>query len=114
MDKSKSQALKLKALKYCFVDNQLYWKDHLGILLKCVDEDESLRIMIEIHQGACGGHHFWMTTAYEIIRVGYYWPSLFSDVYDRVRACVECQKFMGKEKILPLPLKHISVEDPFQ
>ena len=54
MDKSKDQALKLKEIKYYFLDNQLYWTDPIGILLKCVDEDESLRIMTEMHHGACG------------------------------------------------------------
>lgn len=84
IDKSKSQDLKLKAIKYCILDNHLYWRDPVGILLKCVDEDESLRIMTEMHQGTCGGHLFWNATTYKILNVGCYHPSLFSDVYARV------------------------------
>jgi hypothetical protein len=57
---------------------------------------------------------FLITTAYKNIREGFYWPSLFSYVFVRVRACVECQKFIGKENLLPLPLKFVSVEAPFQ
>ena len=72
MDRSKARALKLKAIKYCFLDNQLYWKDPIGILLKCVDEDESLRIMTEMHQGKCGGHHLWKATSYTILIASYY------------------------------------------
>ena len=56
MEKSKWRAFKLKAVKYYILESNLYWKDPTGILLKCVDEDEAQRIMIEMHAGACGGH----------------------------------------------------------
>ena len=39
---------------------------------------------------------------------------MFKDIYKRIVACHECQIFEGKKKILPLPLKPISVEAPFQ
>ena len=67
-----------------------------------------------MHKGACGGHLYWKSTTNKILRVGYYWPTLFSDVYKKVRACLECQKFVGKEKLHSLPLKPISIEAPFQ
>ena len=58
MEKSKMRYFKLKAMKYYILNWSLYWKDHGGILLNCVDEDESHRIMSEMHRGACGGHHY--------------------------------------------------------
>ena len=48
------------------------------------------------------------------LRAGYYWPSLFSDVYHQVRACIPCQRFAGKQKLLSLTLKSIVVNAPFQ
>ena len=57
---------------------------------------------------------YWKAIAYKILRAGYYWPSLFADVYQQVRACVPCQKFAGKQKLLSLPLKPIAVNAPFQ
>jgi hypothetical protein len=33
LDKNKARALKLKAIKYCLIDQVLYWKDPLGVLL---------------------------------------------------------------------------------
>ena len=48
------------------------------------------------------------------MRSGYYWPSLFSGVYQQVRACVPCQKFVGKQKLVSLPLKSIAFNAPFQ
>ncbi len=81
--------------------------------MKCVDEDEAELIMNDLHKGACGGDLNWRGTTYKILRVGYYWPSLFSDVYKNIRACEACQKFEGMQKLQSLPLKPISEIEPF-
>ena len=66
-----------------------------------------------MHEGVCGGNRYWKAATFKILRAGYYWPKIFSDVFSQVRACVECQKFAGKQKLLSLPLKPISAEAPF-
>ena len=75
----------------------MYWKDRGGILLKCLDKSEVDVVTTELHSGVHGGHKYWKETAFKILRVGYYWPTLFTDVYHQVRACVECQNFVGKD-----------------
>ena len=40
LDRKEIRSLKLKATKYCLVDQQLYWKDPGGILLRCLDKSE--------------------------------------------------------------------------
>ena len=90
MERSKVQAFKLKVARYCLIDNQLYWRDPARIMLKCVDENDAQRIMTELHQGACGGHLYLKSTANRILRAGLYWPTLFSYVFAKVRACMEC------------------------
>jgi len=62
----------------------------------------------------CGGHHYWKTTTHKIIRAGYYWPSLFSDVFSFVKSCDRCQRFEGKQQLKSLPLKPIHAKGPFQ
>jgi hypothetical protein len=74
---SKARSLKLQAIKYCIIDEKIYWKDPLGILLNCIVEEETEGIIDEFHKGICGGHHAWRATTYKILRVGYYWPKLF-------------------------------------
>lgn len=81
LDKSKSRDLKLKAIKYCIINQFIFWKDPAGILLNYVNEDEAKRIMTEMHKGACGGHHYWKSTTYKILKARYYFPELFSDVF---------------------------------
>ena len=57
LQRNKARALKLKAVRYYLIDQILYWKDPLGVLLKCMDPQEANRIMVEFHSGLCGGHH---------------------------------------------------------
>jgi ribonuclease HI len=57
LQRNKARALKLKAVRYCLIDQILYWKDPLGVLLRCMDPQEADRIMVEFHSGLCGGHH---------------------------------------------------------
>eukprot|EP00253_Pinus_taeda_P018289 PITA_18289 len=114
MPRNRSRKLKLKPAKFCILDSALFWKDHGGMLLNCLVEEEAKRVVEDFHRGDCGGHLFWKTTANKILRAGYYWPSLFSDVYKAVKNCHECQIFQGKQKLQPLPLKPIDVSAPFQ
>ena len=62
----------------------------------------------------CGGHHYWKTTAHKTLRVGYYWPTLFSHVFVFVKSCDRCQIFEGKQQLKSLPLKPIIAKGPFQ
>jgi ribonuclease HI len=114
LTKTKARFLKLKALKFCILEGNLYWKDPAGILLNCLLQDEADKVLQEFHAGECGGHMSWKATANKILRAGFYWPTLFADVHQKVTACHQCQLFEGKRKLLPLPLKPISVEAPFQ
>jgi hypothetical protein len=114
LEKNKVRALKLKSIKYCLIDQVLYWKDPLGVILRCLDPQEAQKIMSYFHDSLCGGHHFWRTTAYKILRAGYFWPSLFTNVCAKIRACVKCQNFSGKQQLKSLSLKHVVASGPFQ
>jgi hypothetical protein len=113
LQRNKARALKLKAVKYCLIDQVLYWKDPLGVILKCMDPQEADRIMVEFHSGLCGGNYSWKTTTHKIIRAGYYWPTLFVDVHRGVRACILCQIFSGKQQLKSLPLQPVAISGPF-
>jgi len=95
MAKNKSRTLKLKAAELCIMNNALYWKDPSGVLLNCLVEEEAKQVMEDFHNGDCEGHLFWKTTTNKILRAGYYWPTLFTDVYKTIASCHECQIFQG-------------------
>jgi hypothetical protein len=92
----------------------LYWKDPLGVLLRVLIESEIENVINEFHEGVCGGHHAWREMTYKILRDGYYWPNLFTDVNDKVKACNSYQLFSGKQKLPALPLTPVKTEAPFQ
>eukprot|EP00253_Pinus_taeda_P016414 PITA_16414 len=81
MPRNKIRTLKLKAAKFCILNSALYWKDPGGVLLNCLVEEEAKQVMGDFHKGDCGSHLFWKTMENKILRAGYYWPTLFVDVY---------------------------------
>ena len=113
-DKPKYRALRLKSQKYIVSNGQLYWRDPSGTLLLCLTENEVESIMIEFHEGICGGHYSWRAIAHKILKASFYWPKLFGDVFARVRACDKCQKFAEKHKSAPFPLIPVHVDEPFK
>ena len=55
LSKTKARFLKPKVVNFYILDRALYWKNSVGILLKCLLEDVD-RIVHEFHEGECGGH----------------------------------------------------------
>lgn len=112
---SKSQciALKLKAVKYCIINSNLYHKVPLNILLLYLTESETEGIIDQFHTGFCGGHYAWREKIYKILRAIFYWPTLFLQVGAKVRSCVPCQRFASKQKLAALPLIPAIVSTPF-
>ena len=90
LDKKDARSLKLKTTKYCLIEQQLFWKDPGGILLRYLDKPDIGEVISESHEGACWGHKYWKETSYKILRAEYHSPSLFSNVYQQVRACIPC------------------------
>ena len=74
LDLSSSQArtIKLRAAKFCIHEDLSYWRDPSGILLRCLDKEQSVEVMYQFHSRTCGGHHYWKTTAHKILRARYY------------------------------------------
>jgi hypothetical protein len=110
----KKRALRLKSSNYVLTRDGLGWKNPDGVILRCVDDVESKKLVDEFHGGFCGGHFDAKTTTHKILRAGYYWPTIFSDVHQFVRKCEPCHLFIGKKKLAALPLQPIVVEAPSQ
>ena len=56
LSRTKKRFLKMKASKFCIIDNVLFWKNHEGILLNCLTQEETDKVLKEFHAGDCGGH----------------------------------------------------------
>ena len=71
LDKGKFISLKLKSTDYCIYEHDIFWKDHIGILLRGVDKEEAKAVTAEMHEGDCGGNRYWKATAFKIMRESY-------------------------------------------
>jgi len=111
---SQAKSIKLREAKYYIHEDLLYWRDPSGILLRCLDKEQSMEFMHQFHSSICGGHHYWKTTAHKVLRARYYWPTLFFDVFSFVKYCDRCQRFEGKQQLKSLPLNPIHANGPFQ
>lgn len=101
----KRRALRLKATKYCFAQDGLGWMSPDGVILRCVNKEESENLITEFHAGLCGGHYATKTTAHKILRAGYYWPSIFANTLNFVKKCQPCQLFVEYKISLLCPSK---------
>jgi len=72
LKKMKVRSLKLKSIKLCILNQNLYWRDHVGILLKCIDENEATQVTTDMQRGLYGGHQYWKATKLKILRARYY------------------------------------------
>eukprot|EP00253_Pinus_taeda_P033201 PITA_33201 len=114
LSSSQAQAIKLRSAKFYINKNLIYWNDPSGILLRCLDKEKAVEVIHQFHSSICGGHHYWKTKTHKILRPGYYWPTLFSDVFSFVKSSDKCQRFTGRQQLNSLPLKLVHVNGPFQ
>jgi len=84
------QRTRLEASKYLILNTSLFRRTVDEILLHCVDDTISQKILKEIHGSVdsnihIGGNFVAKASAHKILRIGYYWPSIFKDPFKFVR-----------------------------
>ncbi|XP_062085562.1 uncharacterized protein LOC133791657 [Humulus lupulus] len=75
-DRREARRLVYKAARNTLVDGVLYKRWFSVPLLRCVDEEEVMKVLYEIHEGECGSHASGPSTTRKAMRQGYYWPSM--------------------------------------
>ena len=66
------------------------------MLLRCVDDDEAVKIQNEAYNIACEGHVNGQILAKKITRMDYCWPMIERDRIELVRSCHSCQLYANK------------------
>lgn len=85
LEKHQRISLRLKHAKYVLTQYVLGWRSPNGIILRCVSNEESLKLIEEFHSRFWGGHFAPRVTVHKFFRGGYYWPSIFNDVHKFVK-----------------------------
>lgn len=78
---TKDRKVRWQVLKYTLIDNELYRRTIDGLLLKCLDEEQSRVAMGEVHEGMCGTHQSAHKMRWMLKRAGFYWPTMLEDCF---------------------------------
>ena len=97
-----------QAKNYLVLNDTLYRRGVDTILRRCLTFDEAERVLNDCHAGACSGHLLSIDTAQKILRVGYYWPTLFKDCIAAVQKCHPYEIFTKKMRAHPAPFIRLS------
>ncbi|KAG7548008.1 Integrase catalytic core [Arabidopsis suecica] len=77
--------------KYCIIKESLYKRSVSDPYLLCIFGPEVEIVTSEVHEGLCGSHSLGRAMAFEIKRLGYFWPTMISDCIDYAKRCKKCQ-----------------------
>jgi hypothetical protein len=102
-----------QAPRYLLIGDILYRRGIDTILRRCLTIDETDRVLNDFHSGACGGHLSGISSAQNIIRAGYFWPTLFHDCIHAMKRCEQCQLYTNKARAPPTLLHPVISAGPF-
>ncbi|XP_071712643.1 uncharacterized protein [Rutidosis leptorrhynchoides] len=91
VDGATTRKIHMKAPMYMLRDGVLFKKSFMAPLLRCVGPSEAETIVREVHEGTCGMHAGFRTVVGKIMRLGYFWPSMYRDTEEIIKACASCQ-----------------------
>jgi len=85
-DKTENERLIRRAKNYILVDGKLMHKNASSeVLLKCITQDDDIKLLDDIHAGSYGNHAASRTLVGKAFRAGFYWPTAVADAEKLVR-----------------------------
>ncbi|XP_071688284.1 uncharacterized protein [Rutidosis leptorrhynchoides] len=84
MDSTEAGKIKMIALMYLLDKGILYRKYFLGPHLRCLNPTQAESIIREVHEGMYALHSGHKIVASKIMRLRYYWPSMYRDATERL------------------------------
>jgi hypothetical protein len=112
-DEAKARRLQRRVQAYTIINCELYKRSVSGIFQKCIELEEGLELLKEIHQGECGHHASSRALVAKAFRHGFYWPTALRDADQLVKHCNGCQHFSKHRNTPTAALKTIPLTWPF-
>lgn len=94
-------------------DSVLYINYYEGIYLRCLDQQESRKMIEEFHGKYGTSHGPVDAIAHQIFKASYYWPSIFKDTYKHVRHYHTYQTTTSRERNPAMPPQPVFEVRPF-
>ncbi|XP_071704239.1 uncharacterized protein [Rutidosis leptorrhynchoides] len=95
VDGATARKIRMKAPLYMLRDGVLFKKSFTAPLLRCVGPSEAETIVREVYEGTCGMHAGFRTVVGKIMRLGYFWPSMYCDTKEIIKACASRQRHLN-------------------
>ncbi|XP_016195246.1 uncharacterized protein LOC107636237 [Arachis ipaensis] len=106
--------VKLQAINFIFMADELYKKGIDGSLSRCLSQDDKEIALGEVHKGICGAHQAGKKMKWVLYRNHVYWPSMIRDCIEYAKAFQECQKHGSIQQIPVSKLHSIIKPWPFR
>jgi hypothetical protein len=74
-DEAEARQIQRRAGAYTIINSELYKRSMSGIFQKCIEPEEGIELLREIHQGECGHHASSRALVAKAVRHGFYWPT---------------------------------------
>nr|GEV44752.1 reverse transcriptase domain-containing protein [Tanacetum cinerariifolium] len=82
-----------KDVRHYFWDDPYPFKTYPNqIIRRCVAGQEAIDILKACHSGPVEGHYGANYTAKKVFDSGFYWPTIYKDVFELVKHCDSCQR----------------------
>jgi len=99
-DQAEARQVARRAKTFVLLDGEMYKRSPSGVLMRCIPRQEGVKLLQDIHSGACGHHAAPPTLVGNAFRKGFYWPTAVADATEIVRTCEGCQ-FYARQIHLP-------------
>ncbi|XP_021996073.1 uncharacterized protein LOC110893270 [Helianthus annuus] len=109
-----ARKVRVKALQYELIGEELYRRSYLGPSLKCIDMEEAEYVIREMHEGICGMHSGPRTVVRRAMNAGFYWPRMYETASEEIKKCDNCQVHAPMPHQHKHPMVPVSTSWPFQ
>ena len=99
-DQAEARRVARRAKPFLLLGREMYKRSPSGVLMRCITRQEGVKLLEDIHSGACGHHVAPRTLVGNAFRQGFYWPTAVADATQIVRTCEGCQ-FYARQIHLP-------------
>ena len=107
------RALRQLATRFIICGNVLYRRSSDSMLLLCIDQATTNRVIREVHAGVYRPHMGGHMLSLKIMRTGYFWLTMEIDCYQFVQRCPECQMHGDLIHVPPSELHALTSPWPF-
>ena len=108
-----AKIVKRNAGRYTLIDGNLFRHGFTHPILTCVNGDQCIRIMTELHERICGSHIGERALSMKVIRDGYYWSTMKEDCAKYAQRCKQVRSTLIDATCQPRNCDQFIAHGPF-